>query len=160
MIEHLSNEVINKINSWLIKFPNTRKRSVILIALRFVQEENGGVLSNSLMSEISQYLNLPQMFVYEVASFYSMYDLQNAACFKICICTNVTCSILGSFDLLNHIKKTLKIGLNEVSQDGKFYLKEVECLAACDKAPVIQIGNELYELVSCEKFDNLIAKLK
>lgn len=158
MFKKISRNTISKINFWLSKFP--RKQSAVLAALRFIQEDNGGFLSVELMDNLADYLLLPKIAVYEVASFYSMYELKQVGKYKICVCTNISCMLSGSEKLVNHIKEKLNISFNEVTTDNLFSLKEVECLASCDGAPVIQIGHVYYENVTFDKFDNIIAELK
>ena len=159
MVKYISRTVLDKIDFWLIKFPITRQRSAVLAALRFAQLENSGLLSVEILDDIAVYLNIQKIFVYEVASFYSMYEFINKAKYQICICTNISCMLSGTDDLLIYIKKKLSIGLNEVTNDGKFYLKEVECLASCDTAPVLQIDGIYYGNVTNIKFDEIISKL-
>ncbi len=159
MIKFISSVVLNKIDFWLTKFPVSKKRSVVLAALRFAQEDNEGLLSVSIMDDVAEYLNISKIFVYEVASFYSMYELKIKAKYRVCVCTNISCMLSGSFELMSYIKDKLNVNLNEVTLDGKFYLKEVECLAACDMAPVLQINGLYYGNVTKEKFDIIISKL-
>lgn len=156
----VSNSVITKIDCWLLKFPSVKKQSAVLAALRFAQEDNGGLLSIEIMNEIANYLSMSNMAVYEVASFYSMYELKHKVKYKICVCTNVSCMLAGSDRLVEYIKKKLGVGFNEVTLDKKYYLREVECLASCDGAPVIQVGTKYYENVTLEEFDKILLSLK
>jgi NADH-quinone oxidoreductase subunit E len=156
----LSEEVKGKIDNWLIKFPKNCGRSVILVSLHLVQDENGGFVSSELIAAISDYLLLPHIFVYEVASFYNMYNLVNPVRNKICICTNITCSLYGSDFLVRSVRDKYSVGLNNVSGDGSFFLSEVECLALCDKAPVVQVNKKYFFNITEKMFFELIDGLK
>lgn len=134
--------LINEIDSWLLKFPKKQRRSAILISLQFVQDFNGGFLTNELIEIVAVYLGVPVIFVYEVASFYSMYNSVIKTKYRVFVCTNITCSLRGSVALLNEIRKRYYVDFKNVSGDGKFLLSEVECLALCDKAPVLQLNKD------------------
>jgi NADH-quinone oxidoreductase subunit E len=97
--------------------------------------------------------------VYEVATFYSMYELKPVGKHKLCVCTNVSCMLCGSDDVVNHLKEKLGIDFGEVTKDGQYSLKEVECLGACVNAPVMQVGEEYYEHLTPEKIDEILAQL-
>lgn len=159
MFRSMSNFVEDRMDYWVFKFVDNKKQSAVLAALRFAQKENGGFLSVALMDEIAEYLSIPKMSVYEVASFYSMYELKQNGKYKICICTNISCMLAGSGKLIDYIKLKLGVGFNEVTLDKKFYIKEVECLASCAGAPVIQIGTSYYENITIEKLNNIITEL-
>lgn len=156
----LSSSTKKKINSILTKFPYDKKRSAVLSVLHFVQDENNGFLSSNLIEDIATYLKIPPIFVYEVASFYSMYNLSFNVKVKICICTNITCTLCGARHLLKEIKSRYKLDDNLVSKNKKFFLSEVECLALCDKAPVLQIGKVYYFHVTKDIIFNLLDKLE
>jgi NADH-quinone oxidoreductase subunit E len=148
-----------EIDRWIAKYPPERKQSAVMAALNIVQEQNGGWLTTDLMNAIAVYLEMPPIAVYEVATFYSMYELKPVGQHKICICTNVSCMLRGSDKIVAHLKQKLGISFGETTTDGKFTLKEVECLAACGGAPMIQIGREYYENLTPEKVDEILASL-
>lgn len=155
----ISAESRAEIDRWIAKYPPEHKQSAVMAALRIVQEQNGGWLTTELMDAVATYLEMPPIAVYEVATFYSMYELKPVGKYKICICTNVSCMLRGSDKIVAHLKKKLGIGFGETTADSKFTLKEVECLAACGGAPTIQIGRAYYENLTPEKVDEILAKL-
>ncbi len=154
-------EVRKEIDRSLEKYPPDRKQSATLIALRLVQNQNDGWLSEELMDAVADYLELPRIAVYEVATFYSMYDLKPAGKHKICVCTNISCMLRGSDEIVKHIQKRLgNVPLDEQTPDGRYILKEVECLAACVSAPVMQIDyDKYYENLTIEKVDAILDQL-
>lgn len=156
----LSHSAKTAIDKWLTKFPSNQRQSAVLYALTFVQEENGGFLTESLMDCVAAYLGMPKIAVYEVATFYSLFDLKPVGKHKICVCTNISCMLLGSDDIVAHLKQRLGIEFGETTIDGKFTLKEVECLAACGGAPAMQIGNQYYEHLTPERIDQILTELK
>lgn len=155
----LSQEVLGEIDKWIAKYPPDQKQSAVMAALRITQEANGGWLTNELMDAVADYLEMPPIAVYEVATFYSMYELKPVGRHKICLCTNVSCMLCGSDEILSHLKKKLGIGLGETTGDGKFTLKEVECLGACGGAPMFQIGRRYYENLTPQKIDEILSEL-
>lgn len=159
MISILSYQTKQAIDCWLTKYPEDQRQSAVIFALKVVQEENGGWLTVALMDAVAAYLRMPKIAVYEVASFYSLFDLKPVGKHKICVCTNVSCQLNGAEDILKHIKKRLNIEVNETSQDGLFTLKSVECLAACNGAPMMQIGRHYYENLTPTKVDSILEKL-
>lgn len=156
----LSTHVRDEIDRWLQRFPPEQKRSAVLQALRLVQEDNKGSLTNELMDAVADYLELPPIAVYEVASFYSLYNLKPVGKHVINVCTNISCMLSDSEKILHHFKHRLNIDLNETTADGIFTLREVECLAACASAPVAQIGKKYYENLTPEKIDKILDELK
>ena len=155
----LSAAVRADIDTWVAKYPAEQKRSAVMAALRLVQEEQGW-LSNDLMDAVAEYLDMEPISVYEVATFYSMYDLKSAGRHKISVCTNISCTLCGSAELMDHLEKKLGIKCGETTADGKFHLKEVECLAACAGAPMFQIGKTYYEHLTPEKVDAILDSLE
>ncbi len=126
----------------------------------FAQEENGGWLTDDLMTGVAEYLGLPKIAAYEVATFYSMFNLNPVGRYIINVCTNISCMLSGSEKVVEHLKKRLGVELGETTQDGKFTLREVECLAACAAAPMFQIGKKYYETLTPEKIDAILAELE
>lgn len=155
----LSKESSAAINGWIAKYPEEQKQSAVMGALTVVQEANGGSLTTELMDAVADYLDMPAIAVYEVATFYSMYELKPVGQHKLCVCTNVSCMLRGSDEIVAGLKNKLGIGLGETTPDNKFTLKEVECLGACGGAPVMQIGREYHENLTPEKVGEILAKL-
>jgi len=144
---------------WLKRYPKEQQRSGVIEALRIVQEENGGSLTVELMDAVAEYLQLPNIAVYEVATFYTMYNLQPVGKHIINVCTNISCQLRGSSALMAHLKKTLGVEVNETTADGAITLREVECLGACVGAPAVQIGKAYHECVTPEKMTEILAKI-
>ncbi len=155
-----SEQVRNEIDRWIAKYPDEWKQSAVMAALRLVQDENGGYLTEELMDKVAAYLDMPPIAVYEVATFYSMYELKPVGKHKICVCTNISCMINGSDRVVDQMEKKLGIKLGQTSDDGKYTLKEVECLGACGGAPMFQIGNKYYENLTPELVDSILDRLE
>lgn len=155
----LSAESKADIDSWVAKYPADRKQSAVMAALRITQDANGGWLSKDLIEAVAVYLGMEPIAVEEVATFYSMYEHKPVGRHKICICTNISCMLCESDMVVNHLKNKLGITFGEVTADGKFSLKEVECLGACVNAPVIQIGNTYYENLTPDRLDEILVSL-
>jgi NADH-quinone oxidoreductase subunit E len=149
-----------EIDAWVVQYPLDQKRSAVIPALHIAQKANGGWLSEEAMKAVADYLGLPQIQVFEVATFYSMFELSPVGKHKLCVCTNVSCMLSGSDEIVEHLKKRLKINLGETTADNKFTLKEVECLGACVNAPVLQLGHQFHEKLTPEKIDALLAELE
>lgn len=155
----LSAESRAEIDKWIAKYPADQKQSAVMAALRIMQDANGGHLTSEIMDAVADYLDMPSISVYEVATFYSMYEHKPVGKHKVCICTNISCMLRGSDDVVNHFKQRLGIGLGETTEDGRFTLKEVECLGACVGAPMFQIGKDYYENLTPEKIDQILDQL-
>ncbi|MGB5198386.1 MAG: NAD(P)H-dependent oxidoreductase subunit E [Sedimenticolaceae bacterium] len=153
-------EVRAEIDAWVAKYPEGWQQSACMPALTIVQDMNGGHLTRELMDQVADYLDMPPIAVYEVATFYSMYEHKPVGRHKICLCTNVSCMINGSDAILEHLSNRLRIGFGQVTSDGKFSLKEVECLAACGGAPMMQIGHNYYENLTPELVDQILDGLE
>jgi NADH-quinone oxidoreductase subunit E len=156
----LSESVRAKIDSWMQRYPADQKRSAVLEALRFAQEENNGWLTDELMDAVADYLQMPKIAVYEVASFYTLYNLKPVGQHTISVCTNVSCMLGGCDKIVDHLKKRLQVGFNQTTGNGKFTLREVECLAACAGAPMFQIGKKYYEHLTPQKVDAILDELE
>jgi len=154
----LSAESLKQVQHEIAKYPPERKSSAVMAALRIAQDEHGW-LSVPLMDYVAELLEMRPIQVYEVATFYSMYDLKPVGKHKICVCTNVSCMLCGSDQIVKHLEKRLGIKLGETTADGKFTLKEVECLGACVGAPMFQIGNYYYENLTPQKVDEILASI-
>jgi len=152
----ISDESRADIDLWVAKYPADRKQSAVMSALRILQDQNGGYLTEDLMDAVAEYLGMEPIAVYEVATFYSMYELEAVGKHKICVCTNISCMLCGSDDVVKHLENRLGIKLGETSSDGRFTLKEVECLGACVDAPMFQIGDTYYEKLTPETIDKIL----
>ena len=155
----LSKESLDQVKREVAKYPPEHKASAVMATLRIAQEEHGW-LSVPLMDYVAELLGMRPIQVYEVASFYSMYDLKPVGKHKISICTNISCMLCGSDVIVKHLEKRLGIKLGETTPDGKVTIKEVECLAACGGAPMSQIGKTYYENLTPEKVDRILEGLK
>lgn len=149
-----------EMDAWILKFPPGEKRPVVLHALTVVQNENGGWLTNELMDAVADYLELARIEVYEVAAFYTMFELKPVGKYKISLCTNIACMLCNCDGIAEHLRAKLGIDFGETTKDGKITLKQVECLAACGGAPAMQINDIYYENVTPEKIDEILAGLK
>ena len=150
-----------EIDHWLSRYPADQKQSAVLAALREAQHENGGWLTTELMDAVADYLDMPPIAVYEVASFYSMFELKPVGRHNIAVCTNISCLLRGGDTVLSYIEKKLGIKLGESTPDGKFYLKrEEECLAACCGAPMMQVDHVYHEHLTPEKVDQVLDSLE
>lgn len=158
--ELISAESRADIDRWIAKYPLEQKQSAVMAALRIVQEQNGGWLTEELMNAVAAYLEMPQIAVYEVATFYSMYEHQPVGRHKICVCNSISCLLNGSEQLLQHLEQKLGVKPGEVTADGKFSIKEVECLGACVGAPGVMIGKTYYENLTPELIDQLLEGLE
>ncbi len=157
----LSAHTIEEIDEWLTRYPEDRKKSALLAALRAAQHQNNGFLTVPLMDAIADYLDLAKIEVYEVASFYSMYELNPVARHNVAVCTNVCCMLMGSDTIVDHLEKKLGIKLGESTADGRVYLKkEEECLAACAGGPMMQVNHKYYTELTPEKVDEIIDALE
>lgn len=159
-IELLTTASRAEIDQWVAKYPADRKSSAVMAALRIAQEQNGGWLTNDLMDAVAEYLDMPAIAVYEVATFYSMYELKPVGRHKICICTNISCMLCGSDKIVEHLENKLGIKMGETTPDGKFTLKEVECQGACIGAPMFELNKEFYEYLTPAKVDEILAGLE
>ena len=147
----LSAETRSEIDRWLAKFPADRGRSALLAALRAAQHQNHGWLSTELMDAVADYLGLPPIQVYEVASFYSMFETRPAGRVHVSVCTNISCMLCGADRIVAAVEKHLGIRTGESTPDGKFYLKcEEECLAACNNAPMMMVDHVYHENLTPE----------
>ena len=155
----LSDQIQTQINRELAKYPDNQKQSAVMAALRFVQDEKGWISTDD-MADIAVFLDMPQMSVYEVATFYHMYNLKPMGKYTLTVCTNISCMLCGSSETVAHLTKRLGIGLGEVTPDGKYGLREGECMGACVDAPMFTINNKkLCGRLTGEKIDQILAEL-
>lgn len=155
-----SEEISKKCDEWLLKFPKEKKRSAVIEILKIIQKENGGFLNEELISKVADYLNISKIYAYEVATFYSMFNIDKVGKYKIYLCTSISCMLCGSDNIYEYIRNKLNIDFNKTSNDGKFTLKKAECLAACGGAPVMLIDEKYYENLTNNKIDLIINELE
>lgn len=157
----LSAHVRKEIDRWTARFPEEQKRSAVIGALHAVQHENAGYLTAELMNGVADYLDLATIQVYEVATFYSMFQTRPVGRHNVAICTNVSCMLRGAEDLVEHVEANLGIKLGQSTDDGRIYLKrEEECLAACCGAPMMMVDHKYHENLTAEKVDEILAALE
>jgi NADH-quinone oxidoreductase subunit E len=156
----LSAESFKKIDREVAKFPADQKQSAVMAALSIAQHEQGW-LSTDTMQEVANHLGMPPIAVYEVASFYTMYNLKPVGKYKLSICTNLPCQLQGSTVCADHAKKKLGVEFGETTDDGVFTLKEGECFGACGDAPVFLVNDrEMRVKITAEQFDQMVDELK
>jgi NADH-quinone oxidoreductase subunit E len=152
--------ILNEIDKVRSKFPEDKSKSAIIESLLLIQHDNNGFLSDELIASLANYLDINKIDVYEVATFYSMFNLKPVGKITISVCTNVSCMLRNSDGIIDHIEKKLKIKIGESTKDNKFYLKdEMECLAACNGAPMMQVNHINYENLTFEKVDNILDEI-
>ena len=153
----LSDHVREEIDHWKARFPEGRQRSAVIGALHAVQHENDGYLTTELMDAVADYLELPNIQVYEVATFYSMFQTRPVGRHNVAICTNISCMLRGADEVVAHCEKKLGIKLGESTEDGRIYLKkEEECLAACCGAPMMMVDHVYHEHLTLEQVDDIL----
>ena len=156
----LSPDALAKIDKAVAKYPPTEKQSAVMAALTIAQDEKGW-LSTETMDFVAQYLGMAPVAVYEVATFYTMYDLRPVGKYKLTICTNLPCALQGATAAAEHLTKALGIGFNETTADGRFTLKEGECMGACGDAPVmLQNNKRMLCAMSPDRIDQLLKDLE
>ena len=153
----LSEHVREEIEHWKARFPEDRQRSAVIGALHAVQHENNGYLTSELMDAVAEYLALPNIHVYEVATFYSMFQTKPVGRHNVAICTNVSCMLRGADEIVEHVENRLGVKLGESTEDGRIYLKrEEECLAACCGAPMMMVNHDYFENLTKEQVDDIL----
>ena len=157
----LSDHVKEEIEHWKARFPKDRQRSAVISALHAVQHENKGYVTAEHMNAIAEYLELPTIQVYEVATFYSMFQTKEVGRNEVAICTNVSCMLRGADDIVDHVETKLGIKLGESTPDGKIFLKrEEECVAACCGAPAMMVNHKYHENLTVEMVDEILDGLE
>jgi NADH-quinone oxidoreductase subunit E len=157
----LSEETRHEIDHWVARFPPGRQRSAVLSALRVAQEQNHGFLTTELMDAIAEYLQMPPIQVYEVASFYSMFETHPCGRHHVSVCTNISCMLRGGMELEAYVEKKLGIRTGQSTADGRIFLKrEEECLAACTGAPMMMVDHIYHEHLTNDKVDQILDALK
>ena len=156
----LNSETLKKIDREVAKYPGNQKQSAVMAALAIAQDEHGW-LSTETMDGVADYLGMPPIAVYEVASFYAMYNLKPVGRHKITVCTNLPCALSGATHAAEHLKGRLGVGFNETTADGAFTLKEGECMGACGDAPVLLVDNKrMCSWMTDDKLDRLLEELR
>ncbi len=157
----LSAHVRDEIERWTARFPEGRHRSAVIGALHAAQHENDGYLTVEILNRVADYMDLPTIQVYEVATFYSMFQTQPVGRHNVAICTNVSCMLRGADDIVAQVEEKLGIKLGESTEDGRIYLKkEEECLAACCGAPMMMVDHKYHENLTPEIVDNILDGLE
>ena len=157
----LSEHVRDEIDRWAARFPENRNRSALIGALHAAQHENEGHLTVEILNGVAEYMSLPTIQVYEVATFYSMFQTQPVGRHNVAICTNVSCMLRGADDIVEHVENKLGIKLGESTDDGRIFLKlEEECLAACCGAPMMMVNHKYHENLTPEMVDEILDGLE
>lgn len=153
--QFLSAKGIQELNHWIAKYPKDQKQSAVMSALRIVQDEHG-YLTPELMDAVADYLDMPSIAVYEVATFYSMYEQQAVGRHLVNVCTNISCKLRNSAEIVAYLEKKLGIKLGETTNDGRFTLRSVECLGACVNAPMMQVDKDYHENLTTKAIDAVL----
>ncbi len=157
--ELLSNKGLKEADKWCAKYPSDQRQSAVMAVLMIVQDEHE-FLTQGKMDSVAEYLKMPNIAVYEVATFYSMYEHKQCGKHKLEVCTNISCKLRGSEDVVNHLKEVLDVEVGQTTKDQQFTLRTVECLGACVNAPMLQIGDNYHEKLTPEKLDEIIAQYR
>jgi NADH-quinone oxidoreductase subunit E len=155
----MSKDGMQDIDHWINKYPKTQRQSAVMSTLRIVQEEHNH-LTPELMQAVAEYLDMPPIAVYEVASFYTMYEQKPVGKHCINVCTNISCMLSGVADIVAHLEQKLGIKLGETTDDGLYTLRSVECLGACVNAPVMQVNKAYHEHLTNESIDAVLEQYK
>ncbi|MCF6768085.1 NAD(P)H-dependent oxidoreductase subunit E [Thiotrichales bacterium 19S11-10] len=155
-----SEEIERKLHHWVKKYPKDQKQSAVIPGLHILQDHYDGYLTVEIMDQLAAYLEMPNIAVYEVASFYSMYDLKKVARHKLNVCTNISCLLNGSGDIVKHIESRLGIKLGETTEDGRITFRQVECQGACCGAPMLEVDKKFYENLTFDKVDQILDSLE
>lgn len=159
-MRELTPDILKEIDKIIAKFPAEHKQSAVISALMLVQKRNKGWVSVELMDLVAEYLGMPNISVYEVASFYSMINTEPVGRNVINLCTNISCMLRGSGEIAEYLCKKLQIDFNQTTPDTKYTLRAVECLAACGGAPMMQVNDTYHENLTPEKIDQILARLE
>lgn len=151
----VSPSALKEIEQWVAKYPSDQKQSAVMAVLRIVQEEHGH-LTEMLMNTVAVYLDMPPIAVYEVASFYTMYELSPVGRHTVNVCTNISCKLRGSQDIVDKLEHELGVRLGETTADGRYTLRAVECLGACVNAPMMQVDKDYHENLTPEKLRGVL----
>lgn len=155
----LSSEGLKEVDKWCAKYPVDQRQSAVMQTLMIVQDEHG-FLDEEKMNAVADYLRMPAVAVYEVATFYSMYEHKPCGKHRLEVCTNISCKLRGAEDVVDHLKETLNIEVGETTPDNLFTLRTVECLGACVNAPMMQVGRQYHEKLTGESLDKIITQYR
>lgn len=153
-------ELRQQFDAWVAKYPKGRGQSAIIPCLHILQDASDNWLTKPAMDAMAEYLAIPAITVYEVATFYSMFNLKPVGKHKINVCTNISCLLNGSDEVVAHLESTLNVKLGETTEDGLYTLREVECLGACCGAPMMQLDRDYHEHLTSDKIDTILAGIK
>lgn len=153
--QYVTAEGMQEIDMWIAKYPAQEKQSAVMSALRVVQEKQG-YLTKDMMDAVANYLNMPPIAVYEVATFYTMYEHKPMGRHLVNVCTNISCKLRGSAEIVDLLESKLAIKLGETTEDGRFTLRSVECLAACVNAPMMQVDKDYHENLTADNIDAVL----
>ena len=146
----------SQIDNWVAKYPAGQSQSAVIPCLHLLQDANAGWLNTPIMDALAIYLDIPAISIYEVATFYSMFELEPVGKHKINVCTNISCMLCGSEEIMNHLQQRLQIKPGQTTDDGMFTLREVECLGACVGAPMLLLDRDYHEHLTPEKVDKIL----
>ena len=149
-------EAIEQLEYELTKYPENKRRSAVMAGLMLAQKSNKGYLTEELMNAVADYLGIPHVAAYEVATFYTMYNLEPVGDHVINVCTNISCMLRGSAEIMSHLEKRLDVKVGDTTADKKFTLIEVECQGACAHAPMCEIDEVFHENLTTDKMDQII----
>lgn len=153
-------EVKEKIDQWIERYPSGRKQSAVIPGLHILQEYNNGYLTTELMNSLALYLEMSEVAVYEVATFYSMYNLSPVGKHQINVCNNISCKLRGADEIVEYLSKKLNIKPGETTEDGKYTLRTVECQGACCGAPMLEVNKVFHEYLTPSSVDKILEKLE
>lgn len=156
----LTPAVLAQIEAWTEKYPAEQRRSAVLPALLIAQQANQGWLSSAVIEAVADYLRIPHVAAFEVASFYSMYELEPIGQHKISVCTNISCQLAGCEKIIQHLEQRCGAKMGETSQDGRYTLRAVECMGACCQAPMLEVNQQYHEYLTPAKVDELLTMLE
>lgn len=156
---HVSSTGLKKINHWIDKYPAEQKQSAVMSALMVLQEEHG-YLTDEAMTALASYLDMAPIAVFEIANFYTMYERAPVGRHVISVCTNISCQLRDSAQIVKHLEKKLKVKVGETTADKRFTLRCVECLGACVNAPMMQIDKEYHEHLTPAVVDDVLDQYK
>ena len=155
----LPETAIAEIDHWITKYPPERKRPPIIAALKVVQAAHGNYLTDELMQAVAEYLDVPHVAVYEVATFYTMFHLKPVGKYVISVCNNISCSLRGADKVIEQLQNRLNIKLGDTTDDGLYTIQTVECMAACGGAPMLEVNQTYFEDLNEEKIDQVLSNL-
>lgn len=150
----------DQMDVWVAKYPAGQAQSAVIPCLHILQNANEGWLTTAIMDALAEYLCMPAISVYEVATFYTMFELEPVGKHKISVCTNISCMLCGSEKIMSHIQQKLNIKPGQTTEDGMFTLKEVECLGACVGAPMMLLDRDYHEFLNEDKVDDILDALR